>query len=294
MRRLAQSTTLFLLSLLVLCSDFASAVQISAVTRFELWDSATNERIRTVRNGDTIPMREGGFNVKAILNKSVGSLAFSHNDNKAYHVEHYAPYFFCADRGGKPLKCPILVEGTHTIMATPYSFSYARGPAATANTVTFTIVPAAETPQVGSTEVEADDSSVATQPGTVVVPPLRVPSKPTGDFQEIRINCGGPAYIDTDNRVWSADKYFDGGTAYSTYQEEVIAGTTMDTLFQSERYGEFKYEIPVPEGDYQVILQYVYALINDIRHSHTVPTVLLKCSTLPPRNVNLVSLLKTT
>ena len=58
----------------------------------------------------------------------------------------------------------------------------------------------------------------------------------------------------------SADTlYFDYGifgrtlsvSSLETFAQE---GTVDDELFQSERWGEFSYSIPVPPGDYQVIL----------------------------------------
>ena len=47
---------------------------------------------------------------------------------------------------------------------------------------------------------------------------------------------------------------FSGGSAYST--AAAIAGTTDDPLYQTERYGNFTYTIPVANGQYLVTLKF--------------------------------------
>lgn len=55
--------------------------------------------------------------------------------------------------------------------------------------------------------------------------------------------------------TYIADKYAQGGTANST--ADPIAGVTDDALYQTERYGAFKYEIPVTaNGRYTVKLHF--------------------------------------
>jgi Malectin domain len=283
----------------------------SVVTSFELWDAATKEKIVTLVDGTSIPMQTGGFNVKAVVEMCIGSLAVAHNGQRIHHVENFHPYFFCADLMGQPNRCDTLVEGEHTIKVTPYAFRYALGPAATSNSISFTIVPTLKKPVTSDTDLGRDVVSPAatttattTQPdNTVIVPPRNisqpvaappVPITPpvtavvnrrptanapnattttatttitttttstssTGDFATIRINCGGPAHTDAEGNIWMADKYYvvqkgvDSGAYY--LEGGVILGTTEEELFQSERWGLFKYEIPVPPGDYQVILQ---------------------------------------
>src|SRR5260221_9975670 len=48
------------------------------------------------------------------------------------------------------------------------------------------------------------------------------------------------------SNVWSADAGFTGGTAAST--ASAITNTTTPTLYQTERYGAFSYNFPVPSG----------------------------------------------
>ena len=70
----------------------------------------------------------------------------------------------------------------------------------------------------------------------------------------IRIDCGGPGYTDVGGNVWIADAYFAGGYTGST--ADPIALTTDDVLYQTERYGNSTYSIPVPNGAYQVTLKF--------------------------------------
>ncbi len=71
---------------------------------------------------------------------------------------------------------------------------------------------------------------------------------------EIRIDAGGPGYTDPLGQVWLPDTNFVGGYTFSTTAP--IAGTTDDPLHQTERYGNFSYQIPVQNGGYQVTLHF--------------------------------------
>jgi hypothetical protein len=68
-------------------------------------------------------------------------------------------------------------------------------------------------------------------------------------------NCGGSAFTSGDGVKYATDTNFSGGTTYST--NAAIAGTTDDELYKSERYGNsFSYDIPLPNGNYQVMLMF--------------------------------------
>ena len=68
----------------------------------------------------------------------------------------------------------------------------------------------------------------------------------------IRINSGGPAQ-NFGGEAWVADQNFTGGTVYST--AAAISNTTQDQIYQTERFGNFSYAIPVPgAGTYAVDL----------------------------------------
>ena len=74
----------------------------------------------------------------------------------------------------------------------------------------------------------------------------------------IRINAGGPQ-VNFGGEIWSADQGFSSSLTFTN--NTAIAGTTNDQLYQTERYanpslGNFTYEIPVPNGDYDVNLHF--------------------------------------
>ncbi|MEM7167740.1 MAG: malectin domain-containing carbohydrate-binding protein [Planctomycetota bacterium] len=83
---------------------------------------------------------------------------------------------------------------------------------------------------------------------TVMVP---VPAAPD---TLIRLNAGGPE-LNTGGQTWDADMYFSGGSTFSN--PTPISGTTDDVLYQTERFGDFSYEIPVPAaGEYDLVLHF--------------------------------------
>jgi Malectin domain len=76
------------------------------------------------------------------------------------------------------------------------------------------------------------------------------------------VNAGGPQYLDTSGEVYDADAYFSGGTIWTT--TAAIAGTVDDRLYQSERYGNFSYNIPLGNGDYEVTLKFAEITVTGV------------------------------
>jgi len=69
----------------------------------------------------------------------------------------------------------------------------------------------------------------------------------------VAINAGGGSA--TYNGIqYSADAYYSGGDTSSTTDN--IGGTTEDSVFQSERYGSYSYNIPVTQGTYSIDMQF--------------------------------------
>ncbi|WP_162343190.1 malectin domain-containing carbohydrate-binding protein [Cyclobacterium salsum] len=69
-----------------------------------------------------------------------------------------------------------------------------------------------------------------------------------------RINAGGP-YLYRGKEVWLPDTRFSGGNKYSN--QVPISNTENDALYQTERNGDFSYEIPVPKtGQYTLELHF--------------------------------------
>lgn len=93
-------------------------------------------------------------------------------------------------------------------------------------------------------------TSTSTVTITVNPQPLTPPSTPTAVY----INSGGSGYTDPQNVAWAADNGFAGGTAYST--ANAIANTNSSPLYQTVRYGNFNYGIPVANGNYTVVLKF--------------------------------------
>lgn len=69
------------------------------------------------------------------------------------------------------------------------------------------------------------------------------------------INAGGPRYNSVDGITYQADEFNIGGDPGET--QDPIGDTLDSTLYQTERWGEFSYELPVDDGFYHVKLQFV-------------------------------------
>ena len=126
--------------------------------------------------------------------------------------------------------------------------------------------PKVDNPKISGIEIVASGSGPS-PPASAPIPaqvPARIPAlvpvpiraplpvSPTGIVQPILINCGGSVYTDTQGRVWGADSYFTGGSTYRNTTSDIL-NTADDTIYQSERYGVFTYQIPIAIGTYQVI-----------------------------------------
>ncbi|HEY7772610.1 MAG TPA: sialate O-acetylesterase [Marinagarivorans sp.] len=77
---------------------------------------------------------------------------------------------------------------------------------------------------------------------------------PNPDDVIAAINVGGQG-VSFDGVYYQADTDFAGGMPNST--SDAVAGSDGSALFQSERYGDFSYEIDMPNGPYDVTLDLV-------------------------------------
>jgi hypothetical protein len=79
----------------------------------------------------------------------------------------------------------------------------------------------------------------------------------TADTSSVRILAGylKEQYIDREGRVWSGDRYFTGGEAVEQ-SFPFLQGTTDPTMFRTARTGEFRYEIPLKPGKYELRLHF--------------------------------------
>jgi hypothetical protein len=79
-------------------------------------------------------------------------------------------------------------------------------------------------------------------------------SVPAAGHVRLAVNAGGAAFTAADGTSYQADTLFSGGSTYKT--TAAIAGTSDDTLYRDERYGNFTYNMPVANGDYVVTLKF--------------------------------------
>jgi hypothetical protein len=134
---------------------------------------------------------------------------------------------------------PAMLTYAWTTVSGPAAVTFS-APTALSTTATFT------TAGTYTLRLSVSDSALTGTDDVIVT------VNPVTAFTPVRINAGGPAFTDSLGQVWAADKNFSGGTTYSN--TAAIAGTVDDTLFQTERYGTFSYNIPVPNGAYTVTL----------------------------------------
>jgi hypothetical protein len=112
--------------------------------------------------------------------------------------------------------------------------------------------------QVYKTDPTQNDSDRDCTPDGVEVSkgsnPLDPKSIPNSNAGLFAVNAGGAHYKDATGLVYQADSRFSGGKTAGTTAP--IAGTTDDPVYQRMRYGNFSYNIPVPDGDYLVTLKF--------------------------------------
>lgn len=91
--------------------------------------------------------------------------------------------------------------------------------------------------------------SISALPSISPMPSPAPSEAPTFDFEPIRINCGErESYTDSSGLRWEADKYFVTGIRNIKTDVLAIANTDDPIIYRSERWSDFKYEIPVPAG----------------------------------------------
>jgi malectin (di-glucose binding ER protein) len=80
-----------------------------------------------------------------------------------------------------------------------------------------------------------------------------VPGIP-GQMRPVRIVAQDNSYTDHAGQLWSPDCYFRGGQ--SVVHKGPVEATMDPDLFDGERFGNFDYAIPVPNGKYSVTLHF--------------------------------------
>jgi len=201
------------------------------VSSFTLWNSETDQIIQNVlADGDIINLNTLGdqLSIEAVTNpRTVGSVHFKVNGN-SFQTENVVPYAIKGDTNGdfKPWSPAV---GTYTIEAIPYSKSNRKGEVGASLSITIEIIDE-DTPPTSSQPIYA-------------------------------ITAGGPSYTATDGTVYSADQYFTAGKTYTT--SNAIGGTEDDLIYQSERYGNFNYVLPIADDTYEVEIEFAEIYWNN-------------------------------
>jgi ELWxxDGT repeat protein len=72
---------------------------------------------------------------------------------------------------------------------------------------------------------------------------------------QFRVNAGGEVFTSPEGKVFAADTYFSGGRVAAVTAGEV-AGTPADALYRNQRVGEFAYQLPTGNGQFDVTLHF--------------------------------------
>lgn len=81
-----------------------------------------------------------------------------------------------------------------------------------------------------------------------IVPGIKARIRP------VRILARQSPYYSNDSHWWSPDNYFEGGQLASYAKE--VTGTDDPELYETERWGNFSYAVPVAPGRYSVVLHF--------------------------------------
>jgi hypothetical protein len=103
-------------------------------------------------------------------------------------------------------------------------------------------------------QVRADRPAVTNGTGTVSAVASTIAPVPA----EFRMLAGyvGKPITDQQGHVWSPDAYFTGGKASAISGDRLIEGTSEYRLLQTQRSGEFRYDIPITKGTHELRLHF--------------------------------------
>jgi hypothetical protein len=90
--------------------------------------------------------------------------------------------------------------------------------------------------------------------GKALLQAIEVLPAPPDAINPIYLTTHDKPILTADEREWSPDAYFKGGRVIA--RTGTVTGTTMPELFQSERFGNFSYALPVAPGRYTVRLHF--------------------------------------
>ncbi len=87
--------------------------------------------------------------------------------------------------------------------------------------------------------------------------PLVTPGGASGTGGEVRIRVGslGKKYIDQLGKIWDEDRFFTGGVTFGP-RDVAILNTRDAAIYQTGREGDFRYDIPLQPGSYELRLHF--------------------------------------
>ena len=202
-------------------SGVPSAMPVSVpgrLSRFKVTDASSQEQIRELDGSEVIDLQVAGVSGFNILASK--SLDAGSVNSVVFSLGNSV--YSVANTEPYYMcngACPF--EGLISISAVTYSGPNGSGLPGETRNVTFTVVPK---------------------------PPL-----PT----TVLINCGAAKpYTDTQLRKWAADMYFVTGKTFNSGTTQPVANTVDDTIYFTDRNNNFKYEIPVPPGEYEIKMHF--------------------------------------
>ncbi len=99
--------------------------------------------------------------------------------------------------------------------------------------------------------------------GLAILPGIR------GRMRPIRITTRTSPYLSQDQQLWEPDRYFRGGR--SVVRLNAVENSSDPELYQSERYGNFTYTIPVAPGSYRLTLKFAETYFGPTHPQHVGP-----------------------
>jgi hypothetical protein len=100
--------------------------------------------------------------------------------------------------------------------------------------------------------------------GRAVVSAIEILPMQGGVPRPVRIIAQSRPYRDMQGLFWAPDDYYSGGRADG--YPAIIQGSPDPGVLSGERYGNFEYFIPVPEGEYQLTLHFGEAWFGPRQH----------------------------
>jgi len=196
----------------------------------QIWRTQNPDFYRTSREGQfryAIPLKKGIYELRLHFAETV-----------------YGPESGGGDGEGSRL---MTVRANGRTLLTRFDIVADAGASRTADVKVFTeIQPAAD--GLLHLEFAGEEGKQAVLSAIEILPGFR------GHIRPVRLLARETPYYSNDSHWWSPDNYFEGGqlAAYTA----PVAGTDDPELYETERWGNFSYAIPVSPGKYSVNLYF--------------------------------------